>query len=84
MAGGPNPAGQGAVPNITQQPDGIADWTEDDIAELLATGITPEFDKVSGDMALVVRNTGQLSADDRRAMAHYLKSLAPVQAPPRN
>ncbi|HEX5778731.1 MAG TPA: cytochrome c [Xanthobacteraceae bacterium] len=84
MAGGPNPAGQGAVPNITQQPDGIADWTEDDIVELLGTGVTPEFDKVSGDMALVVRNTGQLLADDRRAMAHYLKSLAPVPAPPRN
>ena len=83
MAGGPNPTGEGAVPNITQQPDGIAEWTEEDIAELLATGVTPDFDKVSGDMALVVRNTGQLSAEDRRAMAHYLKSLPPVVASPR-
>ena len=84
MAGGPNPTGEGAVPNITQQPDGIAEWTEEDIAELLATGVTPDFDKVSGDMALVVRNTGQLSAEDRRAMAHYLKSLPLVAASPRN
>lgn len=80
MAGGPNPAGEGTVPNITQHPDGIADWTEEEIAELLEAGLTPDFDKVAGDMALVVRNTGQLSADDRQAMAHYLKSLPPAAA----
>jgi mono/diheme cytochrome c family protein len=83
-AGGPNPTGEGTVPNITQHPDGLSDWSEDDIAEFLATGTTPGFDKVSGDMALVVKNTAQLSDGDRRAMAHYLKSLAPIARPPRN
>ena len=84
MAGGPNPAGEGFVPNITQHPDGLSDWSEDEIADLLDSGTTPEFDKVSGDMALVVKNTAQLSADDRKAMAHYLKSLPPVASPRRN
>src|SRR5690606_25516503 len=83
MAGGPNPAGEGTVPNITQHPDGIADWTEEEIVELLEAGLTPDFDKVAGDMALVVRNTAQFSADDRQAMAHYLKSL-PQAASQRN
>ncbi len=83
-AGGPNPTGEGFVPDITQHPDGLADWSEEDIAELLASGATPEFDQVGGEMALVVRNTARLSAEDRAAMAHYLKSLAPIASPRRN
>lgn len=84
FAGGPNPTGEGSVPNITQHPDGLADWSEADIAELLASGMTPEFDSVGGDMGLVVKNTGQLSAEDRAAMAHYLKHLEPVASQRRN
>ncbi len=34
-------------------------------------------------MARVIRNTSQLSADDRAAIAEYLKSLPPVDGPPR-
>jgi hypothetical protein len=34
-------------------------------------------------MAAVIRNTAQLSAADRNAMAVYLKSLPPVDGPPR-
>jgi mono/diheme cytochrome c family protein len=84
MAGGPNPTGEGSVPNITQHPDGLADWSEADIETLLETGNTPDFDSVSGDMALVVKNTGQLSAGDRKAMAHYLKTLEPIARSRRN
>ncbi len=32
-------------------------------------------------MTKVVRNTSQLSAEDRAAMATYLKSLPPVEGP---
>jgi hypothetical protein len=32
-------------------------------------------------MARVIRNTSQLSADDRSAMALYLKSLPAVEGP---
>jgi mono/diheme cytochrome c family protein len=81
FAGGPNPEGQGWVPNITQK--GLADWSEKDIAYLLETGQTPEGDTVGGSMARVIRNTSQLSTEDRTAMAAYLKSLPAVDGPVR-
>jgi hypothetical protein len=34
-------------------------------------------------MARVIKNTSQLPAADRTAMAEYLKSLPPVEGPPR-
>ena len=36
-----------------------------------------------GSMARVIKNTSQLSPEDRAAMAEYLKSLPPVEGPPR-
>jgi mono/diheme cytochrome c family protein len=81
LAGGPNPTGEGSVPNITQHVRGLASWSENDIARLLETGEKPDFDAVSGDMRAVVRNTAQLSPEDRRAMAHYLKSLPAIVGP---
>ncbi len=47
---------------------------------MLESGMTPD-DKVSGVMAEVVRNTAQLSAEDRAAIATYIKSLPPVEGP---
>ena len=82
-SGGPNPTGEGRVPNITQHADGLGDWSEADIEALLESGKTPSFDEVGGDMGAVVRNTGQLPAEDRKAMAHYLKSLPAIADPPR-
>eukprot|EP01035_Chromulina_nebulosa_P031948 gene31948-42625_t len=81
FAGGPNPDGEGWVPNITQK--GLADWSEKDIAYFLETGQTPDGDTAGGSMARVIRNTSQLSGEDRAAMAVYLKSLAPVDGPKR-
>lgn len=81
FAGGPNPEGEGWVPNITQA--GLKDWSEDDIAYLLESGNLPDGDSVGGAMTPVIRNTSQLSEEDRMAMAVYLKSLAPVEGPPR-
>jgi mono/diheme cytochrome c family protein len=78
FAGGPNPTGEGSIPNITQHPDGLADWSESDLEYLLETGSKPDFDTVDGDMGLVVRNIAQLPAADRKAMAHYLKSIEPI------
>jgi mono/diheme cytochrome c family protein len=34
-------------------------------------------------MARVIKNTSQLSQEDRAAIAEYLKSLPPVEGPPR-
>ncbi len=81
FAGGPELSGQGWVPNITQR--GLADWSEEDVAYLLETGHTPDGDSVGGSMTEVIRNTSQLPAADRAAMAIYLKSLPSVEGPPR-
>jgi mono/diheme cytochrome c family protein len=81
FAGGPNPEGEGWVPNITQK--GLADWNAKDIAYFLETGQTPDGDTIGGSMGRVIKNTSQLSAGDRDAIAEYLKSLPPVDGPPR-
>ena len=77
FAGGPDPTGKGWVPNITPSPDGIPDYSVKDIAYLLETGFTPDFDSVGSSMADVVKNTSKLSAGDRLAIATYIKSLPP-------
>ncbi|MBN8990882.1 MAG: cytochrome c [Rhizobiales bacterium] len=81
FAGGPNPEGEGFVPNITQKR--MSDWSAKDFAYFLESGMTPEGDTAGGSMARVIRNTSQLPAEDRAAMAEYLKSLPPVEGPPR-
>jgi mono/diheme cytochrome c family protein len=81
FAGGPNPEGEGWVPNITQK--GIGDWSEKDISYFLETGQMPDGDNAGGAMARVIRNTSQLPQQDRDAIAHYVKSLPPVEGPPR-
>ncbi|MGY4307355.1 mono/diheme cytochrome c family protein [Bradyrhizobium sp. USDA 4369] len=81
LAGGPDPEGQGFVPNITQK--GLSDWSESDISYFLETGQLPDGDSAGGSMARVIRNTSQLTPDDRKAMAVYLKSLPPVEGPPK-
>ncbi|WLA54213.1 c-type cytochrome [Bradyrhizobium diazoefficiens] len=81
FAGGPNPEGEGWVPNITQK--GIGEWSVKDVANFLKTGELPEGDSAGGAMARVIKNTSQLSDEDIAAMADYLKSLPPVDGPPR-
>jgi mono/diheme cytochrome c family protein len=81
FAGGPNPEGEGWVPNITQK--GLSEWSDKDIAYFLETGQTPEGDSAGGSMTRVIANTSQLSAADRMAMAAYLKSLPAVEGPKR-
>lgn len=77
FSGGPDAEGKSWVPNITPHADGIAKYTVKDIAYLLETGFTPDLDSVGGGMAEVVKNTAKLSAEDRNAIAVYLKSLPP-------
>jgi mono/diheme cytochrome c family protein len=79
FAGGPNPDGDGWIPNITQAK--LADWSAKDIAYMLATGDTPDGDSVGGGMTEVVKNTSQLAPADRDAIAAYIKSLPPVTGP---
>jgi mono/diheme cytochrome c family protein len=72
------PDGQKA-PNITSDAEsGIGKWSVDDVAALLKTGQTPEFDFVGSGMAEVVKGTAVLSDADRRAIAAYVKSIPPI------
>jgi mono/diheme cytochrome c family protein len=77
FAGGPDPEGKGWIPNITPHADGLASWSDKDIAYLLESGLTPDGYAVESIMADVVANTSKLSAEDRAAMAAYIKSLPP-------
>jgi mono/diheme cytochrome c family protein len=81
FAGAPNLEGKGWVPNITQK--NLAKWSVKDIAYLLETGFTLDGDSVGSSMSEVVRNISQISADDRLAIATYIKSLPPVEGPTR-
>jgi len=81
FAGGPDPDGKGWVPNITRK--GLSDWSDKDIAYFLESGMTPDGDSAGGSMVAVIKNTSQLPAADRAAIAEYVKQLAPVEGPPK-
>lgn len=74
-----NPAGPGGkkVPDITPNPDtGIGRWSFDEIEFFLELGMLPDGDFTGGAMSSVIDdNTSHLSADDRHAIAVYLRSL---------
>ena len=77
FAGAKNPEGKGTIPNITPSEDGIGDWSVEDIAYLLETGSTPDFDVIGDTMAPVQENMAQLTEEDRNAIAAFLKTLPP-------
>lgn len=81
LAGGPNPEGKGWVTNLTQAPDGLAEWTKADIASFLGTGLLPDGDAVGGSMVAVQENIAKLPTTDRLAIAEYVKSLPPIPHP---
>jgi mono/diheme cytochrome c family protein len=82
FTGGPNPSGgQGKVPSMTQANLDI--WSVKDIENLLTTGEMPDGDSIGDPMAEVVKNTAQLSPEDRHAIAVYVKSLKAVEGEPK-
>jgi mono/diheme cytochrome c family protein len=80
FAGGPEPTGDGFVPNITQE---SLTLSQENLVKLLETGETPDGDTIGGEMAKVTSNTGKLSTADREAIATYVRSLPPVEGPKR-
>ncbi|MGD9913867.1 MAG: cytochrome c [Rhizobiaceae bacterium] len=74
LAGAAAAEGQGNIPNLTPHAEGLT-WTEGEIVTFLTDGTTPDFDVVGGSMAEVVSNMSKLSADDRAAIAAYLKAI---------
>jgi mono/diheme cytochrome c family protein len=82
LSGGPAPEGEGYIPNITPDKDtGIGSWGQSDIEAALETGFKPNFDSLGSSMAPVQRNMGHLTKDDLNAIAAYLKSVKPINAP---
>ena len=78
LAGGPAPEGEGKIPNITPHEKALGGWSEDEIANYLETGFTPDFDSVGGSMVSVQENMARLPPIDIAAIAAYLKSIPPV------
>lgn len=78
FAGGPEPGGDGFVPNITQK---SLTLSQEQLVKLLETGETPDGDTVGGEMGKVAANTAKLSPADREAIATYIRSLPPVEGP---
>jgi mono/diheme cytochrome c family protein len=79
LAGAPSLEGRGSVPNITPAGENIAGWSAKDIAYYLESGFTPEFDTVGGSMVAVQEAMAELPAEDRAAIAAYLKAIPPVE-----
>ncbi len=83
LAGNPNGPENSVVPNITPDPQTGLTWSEEEIAEYLATGNKPDGDVAAGLMAEVIQGTlagyKDLTRADRLAIARYLKSIPPVR-----
>ncbi|MDP3516595.1 MAG: cytochrome c [Pseudohongiella sp.] len=70
FAGGDMPDGH--VPAINAA--ALSSWSEDDLALFLFLGLLPDGEYVGGKMEPVIEhNTGQLSDEDRQAMAAFFK-----------
>ena len=79
LAGNPHGPEDTKVPDITPNRDsGIGVWSAGDIEFFLELGMLPDGDFVGSAMASVVDdNTSRLTAADRKAIAVYVKSVAP-------
>ncbi|WP_434624620.1 c-type cytochrome [Azospirillum sp. B2RO_4] len=78
LAGNPDGPDGDKVPGITgaKGKGGIGGWSDGDLTLFLETGLTPEGDVAGGAMGEVVRNTtSKLTAEDRAAIAAYLKTV---------
>ena len=75
LAGADNPDGEGRIPNITPGSKSMGSWSAGEIEAYLETGFTPDFDSVGGSMVEVQKNMARLPAEDRAAIAAYLKAI---------
>ena len=68
------------APNITPHVEtGVGRWSERDLADLLKTGVKPDFDDVQGLMEEAIEHGFKyLSDEDVRAITEYVRSLPPI------
>lgn len=78
LTGARMPVGDLIASNLTPDKTGLADWSAADIVDALETGTLPQGGTLGGEMGEVVKNsTGKMRAEDREAIAAYLKALPP-------
>ncbi|WP_181707761.1 c-type cytochrome [Chthonobacter rhizosphaerae] len=75
LAGAANPEGRGVIPNLTPHAEGLESWSADDITYSLESGFKPDYDSFGGQMVSVQANMAALPAEDRAAIAAYLKAV---------
>ncbi len=77
LAGNPELTEDESAPNITpHRENGIGRWSVSDIDYFLEIGMLPDGDFTGSSMGPVIEdNTSQLTREDRRAIAVYLKSV---------
>lgn len=80
--GNPDGDEEDTAPDITQNKEtGIGRWSESEIEWFLEMGMLPDGDFTGGSMSPVIDdNTSQLTPEDRKAIAVYLKSVPPSEA----
>ncbi len=80
--GNPDGDEDDTAPDITQNKEtGIGRWSESEIEWFLEMGMLPDGDFTGGTMSPVIDdNTSQLTAEDRKAIAVYLKSVPPSES----
>jgi len=71
------------ISNITpDKKTGIGEWSREEIADLILTGIKPNLDNVQGLMEEVIEGASQgyknMKREDALAIADYLKSIRPI------
>ena len=69
------------APNLTpDEGTGLGAWSEQEIADFLATGVYADgLESHAGMKTTVDRSTGKFTDADRLAMAAFLKSLPPIE-----
>ena len=79
LSGARMPVGDLVASNLTPHKTGLADWSSADIVDALETGTLPQGGTLGGEMGEVVKNsTSRMRAEDREAIAIYLKALPPL------
>jgi len=78
LAGAPNLAGKGRIPNITPAGKNVSSWSTSDIVFFFESGFTPDFDTVGSSMVAVQENLSQLPSSELDAIALYLQSIPEV------
>ncbi len=83
LAGNPKGPEDSEVPNITSDKTTGLQWSEEEIADYLATGNKPDGDVAGGLMGEVIEGTlagyKDLTKADRLAIAQYLKTIPPIK-----